>query len=149
MNSRTRYTWPNPSPERLRELRAMSGEQYWQSHEWRMMRRYIIARDSGRCKLCNKNFRLSVHHRTYARTRGTETPGDLITLCSWCHEAFHKNRKLYKDPTKRYVRKERRRKKRIRAQTQAIQRKRLDIDKACQSLLSELDREFAEITRRN
>lgn len=39
----------------------------------------------GRCRLCNRQQRLTVHHRTYVRL-GRESVSDLTTLCHDCHE---------------------------------------------------------------
>ena len=42
----------------------------------------------NKCQLCSSAEKLRVHHRTYERL-GKEPQGDLITLCSDCHEKFH------------------------------------------------------------
>lgn len=41
-----------------------------------------------RCKLCKKEGKLSVHHKTYKRI-GREMCTDLIYLCQPCHTALH------------------------------------------------------------
>lgn len=104
MNPKRVYVWPNPSEERLRELKDMEGVEYWATPEWRSMRAYIIARDGRRCKVCNADQSLSVHHRTYNRGRGRELPDDLVTLCAACHGNFHSNRRLFRPPTKKQQR---------------------------------------------
>ena len=74
---------------------------YIASHAWRSNPARVaeIAACGGRCRLCfepaNGNFRLEVHHGTYARL-GHEADGDLIALCSQCHrdvETFLRRRR--------------------------------------------------------
>jgi DNA-directed RNA polymerase subunit RPC12/RpoP len=40
-----------------------------------------------RCRLCNSNTRIEVHHRTYER-RGLERQDDLTALCRTCHQLY-------------------------------------------------------------
>lgn len=143
------YRWPSPSDERLRELRAMSGEEYWQSQEWRMMRRYVIARDGHRCKVCNRNYCLSVHHRTYKSGRGMEQPDDLVTLCQFCHRNFHENRRLYKEPTKKQKRKERVRRITERRMYKYNKVERITHESRAREQAEQLDAEYVEILRCN
>jgi len=56
---------------------------------WRKLRGQILARDSGRCRLCGTGGKgLEVHHLTYVRL-GCEHEDDLITLCHSCHAKQH------------------------------------------------------------
>jgi uncharacterized protein YlaI len=74
--------------ERIEELRSMPYDQYLKTPEWRAKREEALERDGYRCRLCDSDERLHVHHRTYAR-RGNEDIEDLTTLCEECHERFH------------------------------------------------------------
>jgi len=60
---------------------------------WHDRRKESLDRDNRRCRVCNSDFPLEVHHRTYTRW-GWEIADDLTTLCGPCHEAFHKTRRL-------------------------------------------------------
>ena len=66
---------------------------YLRSPEWKALRDSTIARDGGRCRVCNAGNDLVAHHRTYARAMA-EAPDDLTTLCRRCHDAVHKDRKV-------------------------------------------------------
>ncbi len=67
---------------------------YLQTPVWRQLRREAIERDGRRCRLCNANQDLQVHHRYYPEILGTETVDALTTLCHRCHEtvAHHADR---------------------------------------------------------
>lgn len=79
--------------ERAAELRAMPYGDYLRTPEWRERRQNAIDLAGGRCRLCNTDERLHVHHRTYER-RGCEHPDDLTVLCEDCHALFHEHREL-------------------------------------------------------
>jgi len=79
------------SEQRIFELRSMDYEDYLQTDEWKEKREQALDRDSYRCRLCNTDKNLHVHHRTYQR-RGNEDLDDLTTLCNECHEAFHERK---------------------------------------------------------
>jgi hypothetical protein len=75
--------------QRIFELRSMDYDKYLETPEWAEKREQALERDGYRCRVCNTDKNLHVHHRTYAR-RGNEDPNDLTTLCDVCHEAYHK-----------------------------------------------------------
>ena len=75
--------------KRINELCSMPYEEYLKTHEWQEKRRQSLERDGHRCRVCNSDKNLDVHHRTYIR-RGNESLNDLTTLCRSCHEYFHK-----------------------------------------------------------
>lgn len=55
-------------------------------------REYVLARDGHKCQYCkgkSKDPILNVHH-IESRKTGGDSPGNLITLCKTCHEAYHK-----------------------------------------------------------
>jgi hypothetical protein len=79
--------------ERAAELAAMPYPDYLQTPEWQERRKVMLKLAGYRCRVCNADKLLHVHHRTYER-RGNEQPGDLIVLCDGCHKLFHDNRKL-------------------------------------------------------
>ena len=63
-------------------------QEYLKSEHWQELRSRILERDGHRCQLCGSTENLHVHHKTY-ETLWHEADGDLITLCSDCHETFH------------------------------------------------------------
>jgi predicted restriction endonuclease len=58
---------------------------------WRMIRKGVIERDGGQCRLCGKDLSRApswlteVHHVRPKREGGTDHPSNLITLCIMCH----------------------------------------------------------------
>jgi hypothetical protein len=68
-------------------------EVYYTSKRYRALARRVIARDQGRCRLCNTGRPLNVHHRNYSYW-GDESPDELTTLCEKCHELFHDHRRI-------------------------------------------------------
>ncbi len=75
--------------QRITRIRTMPYEQYLQTPEWQEKRALVLERDAQRCRACNSDEKLEVHHRTYVR-RGYEDLNDLTTLCEGCYEHFHK-----------------------------------------------------------
>lgn len=63
---------------------------YLKSAEWQQIARQVKERAGFRCQVCNSQERLVAHHRSYAHL-GDETAnmGDLVCLCTPCHERFH------------------------------------------------------------
>jgi hypothetical protein len=59
---------------------------------WRMIRKGVIERDGGRCRLCGKDLSkvpswlTEVHHVRPRSEGGTDRPSNLITLCVMCHK---------------------------------------------------------------
>lgn len=75
----------------------MTRKQIYDNHlnsgYWKSVRNLVIARDGGRCLVCNTDKNLHVHHRTYKNVGNeAENLGDLSTLCQCCHELFHGNK---------------------------------------------------------
>lgn len=64
--------------------------EYLKSNHWFLKKQEVALAfaNEPRCKLCKKEGRLSVHHKTYKRI-GRECVGDLIYLCQPCHTALH------------------------------------------------------------
>ena len=62
------------------------------------IRRAVIMRDKCTCMNCGvSGVALEVHHITPRRENGSNTVGNLITLCSYCHEKITGNEDNYKD----------------------------------------------------
>ena len=68
---------------------------YLRSKTWRRKREKVLKRDEYRCRICNSELRLQVHHRTY-KDLWHERQVDLITICKACHTLFHERSKLQK-----------------------------------------------------
>ena len=60
------------------------------------IRKAVILRDGCRCMECGKsNCRLEVHHIKPKRMNGSNTLGNLITLCTKCHQKTEGSEELY------------------------------------------------------
>ena len=68
-------------------LPLLGADDYYQSEEWKKLRRKVLARDKS-CVLCGNEYALAVHHKTYERF-GHEKLEDLSVLCGHCHRRFH------------------------------------------------------------
>lgn len=68
-------------------------QEYLKSPAWKTKREEKFKLVGRRCQVCNRAYRLEVHHRTYERI-GNEDLNDLTVLCSTCHHIFHKNGRL-------------------------------------------------------
>ena len=71
----------------LTDEKKLYSWQYQQSNRLdENLRKAAILRDKCQCQMCGKkNCRLEAHHITPKRMSGTDTIGNLITLCSDCH----------------------------------------------------------------
>lgn len=62
------------------------------------IRKAVILRDGRKCMECGKsNCRLEVHHIKPIRLKGSSTLGNLITLCTKCHQKTKGVEELYMD----------------------------------------------------
>ena len=60
------------------------------------IRKAVILRDGSQCMECGKsNCRLEVHHIKPRRLKGSNTLGNLITLCTGCHQKTEGAEELY------------------------------------------------------
>ncbi len=73
---------------------SICGTEYQQGEQldfWNV-REYVLFRDGHQCQCCkgkSKDKILNVHH-IESRKTGGNAPNNLITLCSVCHEGYHK-----------------------------------------------------------
>lgn len=72
----------------------ISGEEYQEGEQlgfWNV-REYVLFRDNHSCQCCKGKSGdkiLSVHHLESRKTGG-DSPSNLITLCEYCHDQYHK-----------------------------------------------------------
>lgn len=62
---------------------------YLKSRIWKAIRGAAIYRAGGVCEWCKGTDLLQVHHKSYPREFGTETPDMLQVLCDPCHAERH------------------------------------------------------------
>ncbi len=78
--------------ETLRRLRVLgfpTYEAYIRSDLWRANKDRLGVLRPTKCSICPSRVKLHAHHVSYDRV-GAEQPGDLIVVCSRCHEEIHK-----------------------------------------------------------
>ena len=73
-----------PSP--IKRTSSKLGAEYIKG--WEGIRKAILRRDESRCRICNKDYNLHVHHIDY--DRGNNKDSNLVTLCEPCHRAVHR-----------------------------------------------------------
>lgn len=81
-------------------LKKMSYKVYLQTEYWQMLSEQVKANAKYKCQVCgrtSKETTLHVHHNTYEH-RGEEYKHmeDLVCLCGYCHNFFHKQTKIVK-----------------------------------------------------
>jgi len=59
---------------------------------YKQLYRQVLQRDSWRCQQCGSRTDLQVHHIQLRSQSGDDAEGNLITLCSDCHEWSHGRR---------------------------------------------------------
>ena len=69
--------------------RQRSYIEYLNSSDWTFKRLEALKRDGYKCRICNSEKKLLVHHRKYPKELGAEPIEDLTTLCSKCHDLYH------------------------------------------------------------
>lgn len=77
---------------RLREMGVRTYKEYLKTPEWRAFKRRI-AEDGriewSRCRICDTEDGLIIHHKTYKRLGRRFEPGDFVALCRPCHNECH------------------------------------------------------------
>ena len=69
---------------------------------WENLKAYAKWRDGYKCRVCGKSprvdssVRLEVHHIRRRADGGSDTQGNVVTLCHGCHEAHHQKKKVLK-----------------------------------------------------
>lgn len=67
-----------------------SGYQTGRQKDFYNVKQYVLHRDGYTCKKCKQDkCRLEVHHILFRSNGGTNSPDNLITLCSSCHDKLH------------------------------------------------------------
>lgn len=62
---------------------------------------YVLNRDGYCCQKCKaKEVRLEVHHIVFKSKGGTDSPNNLVTLCSACHSGIHAHKNAEKESLK-------------------------------------------------
>ena len=69
--------------ERVRQHNTRNA--YYQSTEWRALRRACLERDHTRCVICTDTYRLTAHHIHARELGGADAIENLVTLCGRCH----------------------------------------------------------------
>ncbi|AKB77890.1 hypothetical protein MSHOH_1407 [Methanosarcina horonobensis HB-1 = JCM 15518] len=68
------------------------------------LKAYVLSRDNHTCQHCkskSKDPKLHCHHIIFRSQNGTDTPENLITLCSTCHQKLHEGKiKLFGNVSK-------------------------------------------------
>lgn len=71
----------------IQRLKKLEYDEYLQTTHWRNFREQAIL-FYQKCKLCNTQEKLCVHHSCYENI-GKETFNDVVVLCESCHLKFH------------------------------------------------------------
>ena len=61
---------------------------YLASPEWAAKRKHTLETQGRYCRGCGTQRHLQVHHRSYDNL-GREQEGDLVVLCTICHQGVH------------------------------------------------------------
>jgi 5-methylcytosine-specific restriction endonuclease McrA len=86
-----------------KQLSIETYDQLLKKEQWLKLREKILARDQHKCRNCDSDSSLQIHHRQYhinVTTREFVQPWEyndkyLITLCNDCHQKGHN---IYKIP---------------------------------------------------
>jgi hypothetical protein len=69
--------------------------EFLQTPYWKCLSREVRRLAHYKCRLCNGNGELHVHHNSYQNLgRELKSMRDLICLCADCHETFHAERRV-------------------------------------------------------
>jgi hypothetical protein len=74
-----------------KKIKSLSYSDFLQTPYWKAIANQVRYRACRKCQLCGSDREINVHHKTY-ENHGLEINhiGDLICLCSACHNKFHK-----------------------------------------------------------
>jgi hypothetical protein len=76
-------------PSHLRDLDALSYDEYLASAHWSRLKHDVHQRSGGFCERCRVNRGSMVHHLAYPRSRYATTPRHLRHVCTQCHRVVH------------------------------------------------------------
>jgi hypothetical protein len=62
------------------------GGDYYLSTHWELLKAELV---TGRCAMCARQIRTTLHHRLPCDTWGRERAADLTEICYDCHDAYH------------------------------------------------------------
>jgi 5-methylcytosine-specific restriction endonuclease McrA len=60
---------------------------------YKTLRQQVLRRDGWRCQSCGTMLKLEVHHKQFRSHSGHDSEENLITLCVYCHEELHSQRR--------------------------------------------------------
>lgn len=66
----------------------MTYREYLTSEKWKKRRQCYFDKHLHKCRACNSEKRIQLHHKTYRRL-GEERDADLVPLCFNCHKNLH------------------------------------------------------------
>ncbi|EKD99363.1 MAG: DnaB domain protein helicase protein [uncultured bacterium] len=69
-------------------LRNLEYSEYLKTEHWIHFRMEAKRWANYACQICNKDFDIDVHHKTYGNL-GRETFRDVVVLCRECHHKHH------------------------------------------------------------
>lgn len=78
-----KFAKPRP---RLLDTRAIKAAQALQ---WRELRRRVLKRDGGVCRVCLRAKAFEIHHVLFRSLGGKDEARNLIAVCRTCHEDIH------------------------------------------------------------
>ncbi len=55
----------------------------------KILEQKVLDRDNNTCQNCGAVFEIDVHHIVYKSRGGSDSVGNLITLCRVCHKLCH------------------------------------------------------------
>jgi 5-methylcytosine-specific restriction protein A len=83
---------PQHRPANYRPPLPKVRDAYYGSADWKALRAACLQRDGSRCTKCSSTHRLAPHHIKERRDGGSDTLGNLTTLCAACHNKTHGHR---------------------------------------------------------
>ena len=72
-------------------LRAVAMILRLSKKEYYALCKQVFVRDEYKCRSCGFRAGLHCHHVVFRSQQGEDTTGNLLVLCSQCHEAVHRS----------------------------------------------------------
>lgn len=76
---------PKPRPRLLRKREAKAT----QARQWAELRRRVLRRDGGKCRVCRFAKAFEAHHVVFRSLGGKDVARNLISVCRECHRDIH------------------------------------------------------------